>query len=96
MALPWQVYSPHTAVDAVPCYGLGDWLADVCTGNYTKSTLGLKFPVGGNRASLPGHEHYSEFYLEALREAPGKYPAIKAIDAAPAGRPPGDCRKSLN
>ena len=26
-----QVYSPHTAVDAVPG-GLGDWLADIVTG----------------------------------------------------------------
>ena len=97
IAWPWQVYSPHTAVDAVPSYGLGDWLADICSGNYTKSVPGgLKFPIGGNRASLPGSEHFSDFYLEALREEPGKYRPIKAADAAPAGRSPGGHRRSLN
>lgn len=30
-----QVYSPHTAVDAVPG-GLGDWLADIVTGTVSE------------------------------------------------------------
>lgn len=30
-----QVYSPHTAVDAVPG-GLGDWLADIVTGTLSE------------------------------------------------------------
>ena len=31
----WQVYSPHTAVDAAPG-GLGDWLADIVTGTLSE------------------------------------------------------------
>ena len=31
----FQVYSPHTAVDAVPG-GLGDWLADIVTGTLSE------------------------------------------------------------
>ncbi|KAF8535477.1 GTP cyclohydrolase 1 type 2/Nif3 [Trichophaea hybrida] len=74
-----SVYCPHTAVDAVPEYGLGDWLADICTGNYTKTNLGVKFPVGGDRTSVMDAEHYTDFYLAILKKRPGKYDVIKPV-----------------
>lgn len=57
-----SVYSPHTAVDAVPG-GLGDWLADIVTGT-------LPGPEPSTHTATEGREQLPDLTEEEKRENP--------------------------
>ncbi|KAK7184602.1 NIF3-like protein [Paraphaeosphaeria sporulosa] len=59
-----SVYSPHTAVDAAPG-GLGDWLADIVTGN--KKTPGLEKSEAGSDAGNTQKKEDEDPFVEDKR-----------------------------
>lgn len=57
--LTWsQVYSPHTAIDAAPG-GLGDWLADIVSGEPTRNTTSKDDSDDQSAAKAPSRPTYT-------------------------------------
>lgn len=74
-----QVYSPHTAVDAVPG-GLGDWLADIVTGTLSEpepatKTASVSETKSGNKNGDEGKlapPDDDPFVEKPLKKHPGR------------------------
>lgn len=54
-----SVYSPHTAVDAAP-EGLGNWLADIVTGDFADSGSSAQSTTNGETGNRSSQSEESE------------------------------------